>query len=116
MDGQRKLMHAARFFENHIQSGARRRIFILCFSGADSEQWALFLQNLLLKERYPLLNRTMHISGALKKHYIGEGKQYIGHNSVRADSRRRLDRIRFLYYNRIRKRTAVLTALGKEYV
>jgi len=26
----------------------------------------LFLRNLLLNERYPLLNRTMHISGALK--------------------------------------------------
>lgn len=45
----------------------------------------LFLRNLLLNERHPLLNRTMHISGTLKKQdieerkqYIGDGKQYIG--------------------------------------
>ena len=37
----------------------------------------LFLRNLLLNERYPLLNRTMHISGALKKQDIESKKQDI---------------------------------------
>ena len=38
----------------------------------------LFLRNLLLNERHPLLNRTMPISDALKKQDIEESKQYIG--------------------------------------
>ena len=37
----------------------------------------LFLRNLLLNERHPLLNRTMHISGALKKQDIEGEKQDI---------------------------------------
>jgi hypothetical protein len=36
-----------------------------------------FLRNLLLNERHPLLNRTMHISGALKKQDIESEKQDI---------------------------------------
>ena len=38
----------------------------------------LFLRNLLLGESNPLQNRTMHISGELKKQYIEPQKQYIG--------------------------------------
>ena len=37
----------------------------------------LFLRNLLLGENNPLQNRTMHISGELKKQYIDSQKQYI---------------------------------------
>ena len=37
----------------------------------------LFLKNLLLGENNPLQNRTMHISGELKKQYIEPEKQYI---------------------------------------
>ena len=37
----------------------------------------LFLRNLLLGESNPLQNRTMHISGELKKQYIDPQKQYI---------------------------------------
>lgn len=37
----------------------------------------LFLRNLLLNEHHPLLNRTMHISGALKKQDIESKKQDI---------------------------------------
>ena len=37
----------------------------------------LFLRNLLLNERHPLLNRTMHISGTLKKQDIESEKQDI---------------------------------------
>lgn len=37
----------------------------------------LFLRNLLLGESNPLQNRTMHISGELKKQYIDSQKQYI---------------------------------------
>ena len=37
----------------------------------------LFLRNLLLNETHPLLNRTMHISGTLKKQDVGSEKQYI---------------------------------------
>ena len=37
----------------------------------------LFLRNLLLNEQHPLLNRTMHISGALKKQDIESEKQDI---------------------------------------
>ena len=38
----------------------------------------LFLRNLLLGEKNPLQNRTMHISGDLKKQYIEPQKHYIG--------------------------------------
>ena len=38
----------------------------------------LFLRNLLLGESNSLQNRTMHISGELKKQYIESQKQYIG--------------------------------------
>ena len=43
-----------------------------------TEYLELFLRNLLLGEKNPLQNRTMHISGELKKQYIDPQKQYIG--------------------------------------
>ena len=48
-----------------------------------TEYLELFLRNLLLNEKHPLKNRTMHISGELKQHIDGqkqnieEQKQYI---------------------------------------
>ena len=47
----------------------------------------LFLRNLLLGENNPLQNRTMHISGELKKQYIDPQKQYI------ADEKQYIDKM-----------------------
>ena len=43
-----------------------------------TEYVELFLRNLLFGENNPLQNRTLHISGAIKKQDIGEKKQDIG--------------------------------------